>query len=98
MTEVFHKYSELAKDSSDEVNGKRVLTPWTAKYAAKDILREWKGLKGDELNDYVESEQYGKIFKEFDYQNAGVLDQRDAYFWARKLVGEDYEGPISSEN
>ena len=56
LTEVFRKYSELAKDEKDEVNGKRVLTPWTAKYAAKDILREWKGLKGDELDNYVESE------------------------------------------
>ena len=97
LTEEFAKYSELGTDSTGAVNGKRVFTPWTAKYLAKDILREWKGLKGEELEDYVEGETFKKIFKEFDYQNAGVLDQRDAYVWARKLVGEDYEGIPSSE-
>ena len=53
---MFRKYSELAKDSTDEMNGKRVLTPWTAKYAAKDILKEWKGVKGDEATEFVEGE------------------------------------------
>ena len=97
LTEVFAKYSELGKDANGEVNGKRIFTPWTVKYVAKDILREWKGLKGEELEDFVEGDTFKKIFNEFDYQNAGVLDQRDAYVWARKLVGEDYEGIPSSE-
>ena len=97
LTKVFRKYSELGADSEGDVNGKRVLTPWTAKYAAKDILKEWKGMSHEDATEFVESEDFQKIFKEFDYQGVGTIDQRDAYFWARKLVGEQYEGPISSE-
>ena len=64
---------------------------------AKDILREWQGTNKKDLDAFVESEEFDKIFKEFDYMENGTIDQRDAYFWARKLVGETYEGQISSE-
>ena len=97
LTKVFRKYSELGADEAGDVNGKRVLTPWTAKYVAKDILSEWKGVSGEEANSFVESDKFKKLFKEFDYKNVGSIDQRDAYFWARKLVGEQYEGVVSSE-
>ena len=64
---MFRKYSELGADDAGEVNGKRVLTPWTAKYVAKDILKEWKGITGDEANTFVESDKFKALFKEFDY-------------------------------
>ena len=97
LTKVFRQYSELGADDTGDVNGKRVITPWTSTYVAKAILKEWKGIEGEEATSFVESDKFKAMFKEFDYQNVGTIDQRDAYFWARKLVGETYEGVISSE-
>ena len=56
LTSVFQKYTELGEDSQGNVNGKRVLTPWTAKYAAIEILSEWKGMKSADLDEFVESD------------------------------------------
>ena len=97
LTSTFRKYSLLGEGADAEINGKRVLTPYNSKWAARDILKEWKGLKGEELDNFIESDKYNTIFKEFDYQNNGTIDQRDAYFWASKLVGETYEGLVSSD-
>ena len=64
---------------------------------AKDILREWKGITGPEAEAYLESDQFKKIFNDFDYQGNGTIDQKDAYIWARKMAGEEFEGIVSSE-
>ena len=97
LTNVFKKYTELGQDGQESLNGKRVLTLWNSKWAAREILNGWKGMHGQELDDFIDSSNFENIFKEFDYNKSGTIDQRDAYFWAYKLVGEDYEGVISSE-
>ena len=74
LTGVFHKYSMLGNDASDEINGKRVLTEFNSKWAARDILREWKGLNGEDLDNFIDSDNYSKIFKEFDYANNNTID------------------------
>ena len=67
LTSVLRKYSVLGNDSNDDINGKRVLTDFNGKWAARDILREWKGLNGEDLDNFIESDNFKKIFKEFDY-------------------------------
>ena len=64
----------LGEDKEGNANGKRVLTNYNAKWAARDILREWKGLSGADLDNYIDSEQFDKIFKEFDYDHSGSLN------------------------
>ena len=86
----------LGTDGSDQANGKRVLTLFNARFAAKEIAAQWLGLSGDQLEQFVNTEQFEKTFKEFDYHKDGTIDQSDAYFWASKLVGETYEGVVSS--
>ena len=97
LTGVFRKYAVLGNDAEGEMNGKRVLNEFNAKWAAREILTEWKGLAGGELDTFINSDKFNKIFKEFDYNNSGTIDQKDAYFWARKMVGEDYVGQVTSE-
>ena len=97
LTKVFRKYSELGVDGQGEFAGKRAFNKWTASLVAKDILREWKGITGEEAENYIDSDSYKKIFNDFDYQGNGTIDQKDAYIWARKMVGEDFEGLVSSE-
>ena len=46
LTETFRKYSTLGESSDGALNGKRVLTEFNAKWAARQIVREWKGVKG----------------------------------------------------
>ena len=65
---------------------------YNAKWAAREIITEWKGVSGSDLDTFIDSAKFAEIFKEYDYNNSGTIDQKDAYFWARKLVGEDYEG------
>ena len=43
LTRVFKKWTQLGVDGEGDINGKRVLTAWTAKWAAKDILGAWMG-------------------------------------------------------
>ena len=97
LTKVFRKYSELGLDGEGEFAGKRAFNKWTASLAAKDILREWKGVTGEEAEAYIESDNYKKIFNDFDYAGNGTIDQKDAYVWARRMVGEEFYGVVSSE-
>ena len=53
-------------------------------------------MNGEDLDNYLESDTFNKIFKEFDYMNNGTIDQKDAYFWAYKMAGEDFEGIVSA--
>ena len=92
LHDVFAKYTDPEATGED-----RGLNLWNAKYAAKEILREWKGMSSEDLQDYVESEKFGKIFKEFDYRGIGVLDNKNMFYWARKMAGEEFEGAVSSE-
>ena len=50
------------------------MTNYNAKWAARDILREWKGLSGADLDNYIDSEKFDKIFKEFDFDNSQSLN------------------------
>ena len=53
-------------------------------------------MSSNEAIDFVESDKFHGIFKQYDYNANGTIDQRDAYFWARTLVGETYQGPLST--
>ena len=97
LTQLFRKWTVLGEDADGQINAKRVLTLFNARFCAKEILRQWRGLSGEALDAVVESDQFEKTFKEFDYQNNGTIDQKDAYFWASKVAGEQYEGVVSSE-
>ena len=44
LTKVFRNYSVLGVDSKGEPNGKRILTDFTARLVARDVLKKWKGL------------------------------------------------------
>ena len=96
LTHLFRSYTTLGADGDGDANGKRVLTEFNAKFAARKILKDWKGLSSNEALDFVEGDKFHGIFAPFDYNKNGTIDQRDAYFWARSLVGETYEGPIST--
>ena len=96
LTELFRQYVTLGADAEGQANGKRVLTEFNASFAARKILKDWKGLSSNDALNFVEGEEFHKIFKTFDYNANGTIDQRDAYFWARSLVGETYEGPLST--
>ena len=95
MTHLFRNYTVLGADAQGDANGKRVLTEFNAKFAGRKILQDWKGMSSNEALDFVEGDKFHGIFSTFDYNKNGI-DQRDAYFWARSLVGETYEGPIST--
>ena len=59
LAAVFDKWSQAGTDKDGNPNGKRVLDSWTAQWAAKDILREWKGMKDERAADadnYVQSD------------------------------------------
>jgi len=73
------------------------LTLFNAKWAAREIISNWKGVKGADLDNFIDSSKFTDIFKEFDYNNNGTIDQKEAYFWARKLVGEEYYGQDTME-
>ena len=96
LTRTFRAYTTLGADAEGDANGKRVLTEFNAKFAGRKILADWKGLSSNDALDFVEGDKFHSIFATFDYNKNGTLDQRDAYFWARSLVGETYEGPIST--
>ena len=57
----------LGEDSKGEINGKRVMSLFTARFAARELLKEWKGMNGAELDEFIDSDEFNKIFKEFDY-------------------------------
>ena len=97
LTGLFKKYMVLGEDGDSDPNGRRVLTKFNAQFCAREILKDWKGLSGQEALDFVEGESFDKIFKEFDYQSNETINQKDAYFWASKLVGETYEGVLSTD-
>ena len=67
LTDVFSKYSTLGESSDGMLNGKRVLTEYNAKWAARDIIKSWKGVKGQELDDFIDSDKFHSLFKQFDY-------------------------------
>ena len=88
LTNLFRNYTTLGADAEGDANGKRVITEFNAKFAARRILQDWKGLSSNEALDFVDGEKFHGIFSTFDYNKNGTIDQRDAYFWARSLVGE----------
>ena len=67
LTSLFSKYTVLGEDQAGSVNAKRVLTAFTAKFCARELLKEWRGLSGEALDAVVDSDQFDKTFKEFDY-------------------------------
>ena len=46
LTKVFRKYTTLGTDANGDPNAKRVLTMFNAKWAAREIVRDWKGVTG----------------------------------------------------
>ena len=74
LTDTFSRFTTLGESSDGELNGHRVLTEFNAKWAARDILKAWKSLKGQDLDDFIDSEQFHKIFKQFDYHNVNLID------------------------
>ena len=56
LTKVFRKWSELGLDGQGEFAGKRAFNKWTASWVAKDILKEWKGITGEEAEKYIDSD------------------------------------------
>merc|ERR1712032_1098744 len=77
LTKVFHKWDQNGLDADGVPNGKRVLTKDNAERAAREVAGKWKGLKGMEAVDWVES-RFGAAWHDF---GAGdFIDVRDAYF------------------
>ena len=83
LTKVFHKWDQAGIDANGEANGKRVLIKDNAERAAREVAAKWHGLKGKELEDWVE----GRF--DASWANFGAdkwIDVRDAYYWIRQLV------------
>ena len=86
LTKVFHKWDQLGLDSDGQPNGKRVLTKDNAERAAREVASKWKGLKGQEAIDFVES-RFGGAWHDFGADK--FIDVRDAYYFMRQLVDTD---------
>ena len=51
---MFSKYSTLGLDAQGEPNGRRALTKFNARNAAREIISDWKGLSGTALDEYLD--------------------------------------------
>jgi len=85
---VFNKDSVLGTDSAGDANGKRVLTKWTAELAAREVAGKWKGLKGEDLDKFIEA-KFAGAWHNIDTTNKATLDMKSAYSWMRDLIGDD---------
>ena len=56
LTQLFRKYTVLGEDAQGEINAKRVLTLFNARFCARELLREWRGLSGEALDAVVDSD------------------------------------------
>ena len=74
LTQLFRSYTTLGADSEGDANGKRVITEFNAKFAARKILADWKGLSSNEALDFVEGDKFHSIFAPFDYNKNGTID------------------------
>ena len=75
----------LGVDAKGEPNGKRILTDFTARLVARNVLKKWKGLKGDQLEKYIDK-NFDKSWHIYDTENKKFLDVRTAYYWIRELA------------
>ena len=78
----------MGLDRKGEPNGKRILTDFTARLVARDVLKKWKGLKGEKLENYIDK-NFDKSWHIYDSENKKFLDVRTAYYWIRELAQED---------
>ena len=65
MTKVFGRYSTLGLDAAGEANGRRALTKFNAMMAAREIVSDWKGLHGAELDAYLD-DKFDSAWHQFD--------------------------------
>ena len=89
MTSVFGKFSTLGVDAAGETNGKRALTKFNARNAAREIIGTWKNIKGDELETFLD-DKFNAAWHNIDTTDGkGTIDQKNAYAWVRQMVGDD---------
>ena len=88
LTKVFGKYSTLGLDAAGEPNGRRALTKHNAEMATREVLRYWKGMKGDALDEYIKA-NFDGAWHNVDASNKDSLDVRSAYSWMRNVAGEE---------
>ena len=89
LTKVFSKFDTLGVDAAGEANGRRVLSKFNGENAAREILKKWKGLQGEELDKYIK-ENFDASWSLYEVDKNGFMDLRNAYYWIRHLAKTEY--------
>ena len=90
MAKVFGKFATLGVDAEGETNGKRCLTKFNAKNAAREIIGTWKNIKDrDEIDALVDS-KFDAAWHNIDTTGKATLDLKNAYPFIRQLIGDDH--------